>query len=112
MSTEDWLLLFHITGAVLLTLVFGLWLVRAAGYSYADGWVVAAIVLWGVANALGGIGGRREERTRELAERLAGEDDVATPELEARLRDPVSLSVNFGSGAAVLAILALMFWKP
>jgi uncharacterized membrane protein len=103
-----------IYGGVILTLVFGLWLVHAAGqgYSYGDAWVVAALVLWVVANALGGAGGRREAETAAYATRLAGEGDVADDELRARLRDPVSFALNFGSGLVILAILALMIWKP
>ncbi len=103
-----------IYGGVTLTLVFGLWLVHEApsGYSYGDAWVVAALVLWVLGNALGGAGGRREAETQELAARLAGEGDVEDDELRARLRDPVSLVLNFGSGLLVLAILALMIWKP
>jgi uncharacterized membrane protein len=103
-----------IYGGVLLTLVFGLWLVHAAGqgYSYGDAWVIAALVLWAVANGLGGAGGRREAETAELAVRLAGEGDTMTDELRTRLRDPVSFVLNFGSGLVVFTILALMIWKP
>jgi uncharacterized membrane protein len=99
---------------VLLTLVFGLWLVHAAdqGYSYGDAWIVAALVLWVLANALGGIGGRRDKNTRVLAERLAMEGDAPSPDLRARVRDPVSLTFSWGSGLVVLAILGLMIWKP
>src|SRR3954452_3074717 len=39
-----------------LAFVSGLWLVHEAGYGYFDGWVVAAIVLLIVANAMGGAG--------------------------------------------------------
>jgi hypothetical protein len=28
------------------------------------------------------------------------------------LRDPVTLAMSWGSGVAVIAILALMIWKP
>jgi uncharacterized membrane protein len=101
-----------IYGGVLLTLVFGLWLVHDTGYSFGDSWIVAALVLWVVANALGGIGGNRDEKTRKLAERLASEGDVASPELAARLHDPISLALNFGGGLVIVAILALMIWKP
>ena len=97
---------------VLLTLVFGLWLVDIAGYGWGEAWIVLALVLWVVANALGGIGGRRDKQTRLLAERLAAEGDAPAPELRARLRDPVSLGLSYGSGLAALAILALMIWKP
>jgi hypothetical protein len=65
-----------------------------------------------VANALGGIGGRRQEQTRELAERLAGAGDQPSSELDAALRDPVAQALNYGAGLATLAILALMVWRP
>lgn len=98
----------------LLTLVLGLWLVHEApfGYGYGDGWVVASLVLWVASGALGSIGGRRDRETRELAERLAATGDVPSVALRARLRDPVSLTLSYGSGLAVLAILALMIFKP
>jgi uncharacterized membrane protein len=103
-----------IYGGVLLTLVFGLWLVHAAGqgYSFGDAWVVAAIVLWVAAFALGGAGGAREEKKRVLADRLTAAGDVPSDELRAQLREPVSLALNFGSGLLVFALLALMIWKP
>ncbi|HYY02459.1 MAG TPA: DUF2269 family protein [Gaiellaceae bacterium] len=157
MSTYDWLLFFHVTGAFLLvggtvvagfltlaalrhrrpsemaallglirislpfiyvgvalTLVFGLWLVHKAGqgYSYGDAWVIAAIVLWVVANALGGIGGRRQEEVRRLAQRLATEGEAASEQLRPRPVDRVGIALSFASGLAVFAVLALMIWKP
>ncbi len=95
-----------------LTLVFGLWLVRDIGYGWGQTWIVLALVLWVLANALGGIGGEREKRTRRLAERLAAEGDARSQELSARLRDPVWLALSWGSGIVIVAILALMIWKP
>lgn len=157
MSTYDWLLFLHVTGAFLLiggtvvaglltiaalrrerpseiaallglirislpfiyagvalTLVFGLWLVHEAGqgYSYTSAWVIAAIVLWVIASALGGAGGRRQEEVRRLALQLSAENDTASAELRARLVDPVGLALSFASGLAVFAVLALMIWKP
>ena len=105
---------FAIYGGVLLTIVFGLWLVSASpwGYSYGDAWVIAALVLWVFANAAGGAGGKREEETRKLAERLAGEDDAPSDELQRRLRDPVTLALEYSGGVAILLILVLMIWKP
>jgi uncharacterized membrane protein len=96
----------------LLLLVFGLWLVDEVGYSYGDAWIVAALVLFVLANALGGIGGRRDDATRELAQRLAAEGDAPSPELRARLRDPISIALSYGSGLMILAVLGLMIWKP
>jgi uncharacterized membrane protein len=101
-----------ISVGMLVTLALGLWLVEDVDYSWGDAWIVLALILWVVAGALGGIGGRRERATRELAERLAREGDTPSPELRARMRDPVTLALSWGSGVVVLAILALMIWKP
>jgi uncharacterized membrane protein len=96
----------------LLALVFGLWLVHDAGYGYGDGWVVAALVLFVVGNALGGMRGRRDDRTAQFARELAAAGDAPSPELRARVRDPVSLALSYGSGLLLVTILALMIWKP
>ena len=155
MSTYQWLLVFHVTGAflllgggafaaslnfaalgrdkpsdivllfglirvavvsigvgALLAFVFGLWLVHEARYGYGDGWVVAALVLFIAANALGGIGGRRDERTARLARELAADSDAPSAELRARVHDPISLALSYGSGLLLVAVLALMIWKP
>jgi uncharacterized membrane protein len=156
-STYDWLLFLHITGAFLLvggvvvagafniaaqfrqrpseialllgltrfavvaigigaiaTLIFGLWLVSEApwGYGYGQAWVIAAIVLWVVGNAMGGQGGNREKATRELAARLASEGDAPSAELRARLRDPLTLLLSYGSAVVIVAMVAIMVWKP
>jgi uncharacterized membrane protein len=99
---------------LLLTVAIGLWLVDQApfDYGYGDGWIVGALVLWFVGSALGGYGGRRDRKTRELAERLAADGDAPSPELRALVRDPVSLAASYGSGLLSLAVLALMIWKP
>ena len=55
-------------------------------------------MLWVVANALGGIGGRHQERARELAERLAAEGDATTDELRALLRDPKGNAMSWLAG--------------
>jgi uncharacterized membrane protein len=95
-----------------LTLTFGLWLVHHVGYGWGQTWIVLALVLWVLSNALGGIGGNREKRVRELAESLTAEGDAPSAELSARLRDPLWLALSWGSGIVVIAILALMVWKP
>jgi len=96
----------------LLTFVFGLWLVHEAGFGYGDGWIVASIVLFIAGNAMGGIGGRRDDRTAEYARELAAAGDAPSAELQARVRDPLSLALSYGSGLLLVAILALMIWKP
>ena len=101
-----------ISAGMVLTLVFGLWLVHEAGYGWGEAWIVLSLVLWVASNALGGIGGKGEKRARQLAERLAAEGDAPSAELSARLRDPVRLALSWSSGALVVVILGLMIWKP
>ena len=96
-----------------LALAFGLWLVADLDFiKWTNAWVISAIVLWFVANALGSNGGRRDRHARELAERLAAEGDQPSPELRAMMRDPITLAMSWGSGLAVVVILILMIWKP
>ena len=96
----------------LLVLAFGLWLVHLDGYGLGTGWIVAALALYVVAMALGGLGGRRPKQARKLAGALAAEGAPASPELRALLDDRVSLVANYASALAVLAILVLMVFKP
>ena len=94
-------------------LVFGLWLVADLDFvKWSDAWIIVALILWVVANALGGAGGKRDKATREYAEQLAAQGDQPSPELRARLRDPASLALSWGSGVIVIVILVLMIWKP
>jgi uncharacterized membrane protein len=104
--------LYVIGAGMVLTLVFGLWLVSKTRFRYGDAWVIVSILLWVLANALGGLGGTRDRRTREAAEALAAQGDVPDPELRARVRDPVSLALSYGGGLMLFAILGLMIWKP
>jgi uncharacterized membrane protein len=94
------------------TLVFGIWLWHEQGYSLGAAWIWISLALWVVANALGGIGGRHQERSRELAERLAAEGDAPSSELTALLRDTRGATISYAAGLATLAILVLMVWKP
>jgi uncharacterized membrane protein len=99
---------------MVMTLAFGLWLVADEDViKWSDTWVILALIGWVLANALGGMGGRREKDTRLLAERLAAEGgDTPSGELRARMRDPLTLALSWGSGVVVIGILALMIWKP
>jgi uncharacterized membrane protein len=93
-------------------LLLGIWLWHEAGYSIGAGWIWASIVLWFVANGLGGRGGRHQEKTRELAESLAAQGDTSTAELKALLTDRAGLAMSYVAGLATLGILVLMIWKP
>jgi uncharacterized membrane protein len=93
-------------------LLLGIWLWHEAGYSIGAGWIWASLVLWLIANALGGRGGRHQEKARKLAESLAGQGDTSTAELKALLTDRQGLALSYLAGLATLGILVLMIWKP
>ena len=91
----------------LLVFLCGLWLVHLTHTSFGAAWVQAAIALFVVAAALGGIGGRKPRHARELAR-----DGGPLDEVLRLLDDPWSRMANYASTALVLAILALMVWQP
>jgi uncharacterized membrane protein len=94
------------------TLIFGIWLWHEKGYGVGTAWIWASIVLWVIANALGGMGGKHQERARKLAEQLAAAGDTMTDELRALLRDRRGNALSWLAGLATIAILVLMIWKP
>lgn len=95
----------------LLLLACGLWLLVREHLGGA-GWLDAAIALFVAALALGALGGRRPKRARLLAARLADEGRPAEAELRTLLEDPLSRLANYAATALVVAILALMVFKP
>jgi uncharacterized membrane protein len=94
------------------TLIFGIWLWHELGFGIGTVWIWASIVLWVIANALGGMGGKQQERTRKLAEQLAAAGDTMTDELRTLLRDPRANALSWLAGVATIAVLVLMIWKP
>jgi uncharacterized membrane protein len=90
----------------------GLWLVGLEDMDYGTAWVSAAIALFFVALLLGGLGGQRPKQARKLAGRLAGEGKPMDPALRALLADRLSRLANYASAILVVAILALMVFKP
>lgn len=91
---------------------FGLWLVHLGRWGYGTGWVDASIVLYLAALALGGFGGQRPKQARLLAARLARDAKPASAELRTLLDDRASLAANYASLALMVAIIALMCFKP
>jgi uncharacterized membrane protein len=96
----------------LLLLACGLWLVELADVGFGTGWVLAAIVLFLAAVALGALGGQTPKQARKLATRLAERNEPAGSELRALLDDPRSRAANYASSALILVVLALMVFQP
>jgi uncharacterized membrane protein len=94
------------------TIVFGIWLALDE-YEIWDGWIIAALVLWLVAGALGGRTGKTYNATRDRAKALLAEGrDDPSPELNAMLRSQRGLVLHTLFVAATLAILVVMVYKP
>ena len=98
-------------GAVF-TLGFGIALAEHDGYGLSPAWIQAALGLWVATMALGGYGGRTARHARHLATRLAQESDEPSPELRALVAARGALWSSYASSLLLLAILALMVWKP
>ena len=97
---------------LLLTLGAGVWLADELRVPYDSGWLQAAYVLIVWLGVAGAVAGRRDRRTRELAEREAVARETPSPELARRLRDPVALALDGSMLVATVAIVALMVWRP
>jgi uncharacterized membrane protein len=95
----------------LLVLGFGLWLVHLGHFGYDAGWIDAALVLLLATAVIGAIGGQRPKRARHLAIRET-KTAHASPELRALLDDRTARALNYASALLLLAILALMVFKP
>jgi uncharacterized membrane protein len=97
---------------LVLVLVFGFWLTDRLGYDLGATWLSATFALLAWVVVVGGLAGRQDRHTRELAERLAAEADAPSEELSRRLHDVVNLGLNLSLLAATIAIVALMVWRP
>jgi uncharacterized membrane protein len=97
---------------LLLVLVFGFALVDRLEFDLGATWLTLTFVLLAWIVLVGGLAGRQDRHTRELAERLAGEGDAPSAELSKRLRDPLNLGLNASLLVGTIAIVALMVWKP
>ncbi|HEX6762795.1 MAG TPA: DUF2269 family protein [Gaiellaceae bacterium] len=96
----------------LLVLGFGLWLVHLGDWGYGAGWVDAALGLLAAVAVLGTVGGQRPKQARKLAAALAAAGEPVSPELRALLDDRATLAANYLSALLLLAIIALMVFKP
>jgi uncharacterized membrane protein len=101
-----------VAAGLLLTVAAGFWLADRIGFDLGAAWLTSTFVLIAWLAAVGAVAGRQDRHTRELAERLAMDGDTPSEELSRRLRDPVNLLLNASMLAAIVAIVALMVWKP
>ena len=97
---------------ILLVVIFGLWLVDLGNWGYGSGWIDAALGLLVLVLVIGALGGQRPKRARKLASRLADEHAPANDELRALLHDRATRWLNSLSALLLLAIIALMVFKP
>lgn len=101
-----------VAGGLVVTIAAGLWLASDLGISLSATWLTLTFVLIGWMLVVGAVAGRQDRMTRVLAERLAAEDDAPSAELARRLRAQLNLTLNASMLIAVIAIVALMVWKP
>jgi hypothetical protein len=96
------------------TIVFGIWLAFSfGGYDIWDGWIIAAIVLWVVAGALGQRTGAAYLQGMNKAQELerAGQTGPSA-ELHALNRTQNGVVFHALTSLVVLLILIDMIWKP
>jgi uncharacterized membrane protein len=99
-----------VTGTALVA-AFGLWLVDLGEVGYTTGWVDAALALFAVTIVLGAVGGRRPKHARRLAVAERDARDVSS-ELRLLLDDRAARTLNYLAALLVIAIVALMVFKP
>jgi uncharacterized membrane protein len=102
--------LFSVAG--LAVLVFGVWLAFEADYGLDEAWIIAAIVLWVVAAATGERAGRPYARARDRTPAPAAGSEAARRELDPAVRDRHAIVLVAVAATSVLAMLALMVFKP
>jgi uncharacterized membrane protein len=96
------------------TIVFGIWLAFSVGdYNIWDGWIIAALVLWVIAAAIG----QRTSAAYAPAVRRAQELQAAgqtgpDPELGSLNRTSRGVLLQVLASVVVLLILLDMIWKP
>ena len=98
------------TGAV----IFGVWLAFSLrGYDIWDGWILAALVLWAIAMALGGRTNAEFKPATERAKQLRSTGvSSGDPELLALNRTSRGLWLHTAASLVILLILIDMIWKP
>jgi uncharacterized membrane protein len=95
------------------TIIFGVWLaISLDAYQVWDGWVIAAIVLWAIAMALGRQTGEGYRATAEMAAQLVSSGSPRSPELAAAMGTSRAFWTHWLSVIVIVLILVDMIWKP
>ncbi|HXV95763.1 MAG TPA: hypothetical protein VD695_04370 [Gaiellaceae bacterium] len=94
------------------TIVFGIWL-AIDEYEIWDGWIIAALVLWIVAAAIGGRTGATYKVVNDRARSLVADGhDAPSSELATLARTQRGLVLHVAGSLVTLAILVVMVYKP
>jgi uncharacterized membrane protein len=95
------------------TIVFGVWLaISLDAYQLWDGWVLAALILWVVATAIGKQAGDGYRATSEMAAQLVSSGSPRSPELAAAMGVSRAFWFHCISTLLILLIVVDMIWKP
>ena len=96
------------------TIVLGIWLAFTVGdYDIWDGWIIAAIVLWILAAAVGQRTGAAYMQGMTKAQELQSSGQAGpNAELLALNRTPQGVLMHALSSLIVLLLLVDMIWKP
>jgi hypothetical protein len=96
------------------TLLLGIFLALSyGGYNLWDGWIIAAIVLWFAAAAVGSRTGAEYMKPLEKARELSSAGQTGpNAELLALNRTQRGVVLHAVASLIVLALLVVMIWKP
>ena len=95
------------------TIVFGVWLaISLDAYQLWDGWVIAALILWAIAGAVGKQTGDGYRATSEMAAQLVASGAPRSPELAAAMGPSRAFWMHCLSTLVILLIVVDMIWKP
>ena len=95
------------------TIIFGVWLaISLDAYQVWDGWVLAALILWVLATAIGKQAGDGYRATSEMAAQLVSSGSPRSPELAAALGVSRAFWFHCISTLLILLIVVDMIWKP
>jgi uncharacterized membrane protein len=96
------------------TIILGIWLAFSiGGYDIWDGWIIAALVLWAIAAALGQrTGAAYAAGVKKAQELQAAGQTGPNAELLTLNRTPTGLLLQVLVSVVVLLIIVDMIWKP